>query len=193
MKCNVIKDLLPLYVDDCCSEESSQLVQEHLKGCEDCQRAYNTMSRKSELSHMKAPVIKLRRVSEWKASILQSLLLFISFAIITLGVWFEAATPSGLTNGLWAMALVIPATGNLLSLANWYFVRLYINRKTFSNFSCLFTLLLTVAGYAWALLHYDDGIILTSPLVIVGAVLSIVFIVLSKVLSNQYALLLGRE
>lgn len=193
MKCNVIKDLLPLFVDDCCSEESSQLVREHLRGCEDCQRAYSAMSQKSELSHMKPPVIKLRRVSEWKASILQSLLLFISFAIIAIGVWLEAATPSGLTNGLWAMALVIPATANLFSLVNWYFVRLYKNRKVFSTFSCLFTLLLTVAGYVSALLHYTEGIRLTSPLVIVGAVLSVVFIVLSKVLSNQYALLLGGE
>lgn len=193
MNCNVIRDLLPLYVDDCCSEESGQLVREHLKGCEDCQRVYSAMSQKSELSHIKAPVMKMRRVSEWKASILQSLLLFISFAIIALGVWLEAATPSGLTNGVWAMALVIPATANLFSLANWYFVRLYKNRKVFSIFSCLLTLLLTVAGYVSALLHYTEGIQLTSPLVIVGAVLSAVFIVLSKVLSNQYAMLLGGE
>lgn len=193
MNCNVIRDLLPLYVDDCCSEESGQLVREHLKGCEDCQGVYSAMSQKSELSHIKAPVMKMRRVSEWKASILQSLLLFISFAIIALGVWLEAATPSGLTNGVWAMALVIPATANLFSLANWYFVRLYKNRKVFSIFSCLLTLLLTVAGYVSALLHYTEGIQLTSPLVIVGAVLSAVFIVLSKVLSNQYAMLLGGE
>ena len=35
--CNVIKDLLPLYVDGVCSEESKQLVEEHLKNCHDCQ------------------------------------------------------------------------------------------------------------------------------------------------------------
>ena len=193
MKCNVIKDLLPLYVDDCCSEESSRLVREHLNECEDCQRAYAAMCHKSEWKQTKTPAMKLRRVSDWKASILQSFLLFISFAIIALGVVLEAATPSGLTNGLWAMALVIPATANLFSLANWYFVRLYKNRKTFSTFSCLFSFLLTVTGYVCALLHYTEGIQLTSPLVIVGAVLSVVFIVLSKVLSNQYALLLGSE
>ncbi len=193
MKCNVIKDLLPLYVDDCCSEESSQLVREHLKECAACQGVYSAMSHKSEMKEIKTPAMKLRRVSDWKASILQSILLFVSFAIITLGVALEAATPSGLINGMWAMALVIPATGNLLSLANWYFVRLYKSRKAFSNFSCVLTLLVTVVCYAWAFAHYAEGVLLPSPLMIFGTVLSMVFIVLSKVLSNQYALLLGRE
>lgn len=35
--CNVIKDLLPLYIDDVCSEESKNLVEEHLNNCDNCQ------------------------------------------------------------------------------------------------------------------------------------------------------------
>ena len=35
--CNIIKDLLPLYIDEVCSKESSKLVEEHLKDCDDCQ------------------------------------------------------------------------------------------------------------------------------------------------------------
>lgn len=34
--CGVIRDLLPLYADDVCSEESRGLVQEHLQECSDC-------------------------------------------------------------------------------------------------------------------------------------------------------------
>lgn len=34
--CSVIKDLLPLYQDEICSEESRAMVQEHLAECEDC-------------------------------------------------------------------------------------------------------------------------------------------------------------
>jgi hypothetical protein len=48
IECNVIKDLLPLYVDDCCSAESKQLVMEHLKKCEKCKNSYE---------HMKSPII----------------------------------------------------------------------------------------------------------------------------------------
>lgn len=36
LNCNVIKDLLPLYADQICSEESRGLVEEHLTDCKDC-------------------------------------------------------------------------------------------------------------------------------------------------------------
>ncbi len=193
MDCNVIKDLLPLYVDECCSEESVSLVAEHLESCESCRRTYNQM-RESCHTHKETPsTVCLHRVSDWKASLLQSGMLFVSFAIITLGVILEGSTPTGKTNGLWAAALIVPATGYLLSLTNWFFIRVYKNRKMFSNGSCIATLSITLLGYAWALIHYAGGIAVSSPLVWLGVALSAVFCVLSKVLSNQYALLLGRE
>ena len=34
--CNVIRDLLPLYADDACSEDSRRMVDEHLAECADC-------------------------------------------------------------------------------------------------------------------------------------------------------------
>jgi len=34
--CNIIRDLLTLYVDDLCSEESRAMVDEHLPNCPDC-------------------------------------------------------------------------------------------------------------------------------------------------------------
>lgn len=43
IECNVIKDLLPLYLDDCCSDESKYLVNEHLAECEICKDSYNHM------------------------------------------------------------------------------------------------------------------------------------------------------
>lgn len=42
IKCGVIKDLLPLYADDICSEESRELVQEHLKECIECKEELET-------------------------------------------------------------------------------------------------------------------------------------------------------
>ena len=193
MDCNVIKDLLPLYVDECCSEESTRLVAEHLDTCESCRRIYDQMREPCQSYEEKPNTVKLRRVSDWKASLLQSVMLFVSFAIITLGVILEGSTPTGNTNGLWAVALIVPATGYLLSLANWFFVRVYKSRKMFSYGSCIATLTITLLGYVWAAIHYAGGISMSSPLVWCGVALSAVFCVLSKVLSNQYALLLGRE
>jgi predicted anti-sigma-YlaC factor YlaD len=193
MDCNVIMDLLPLYVDECCSEESERLVAEHLEACESCRKIYDQMRETCQTYAEKPNSVKLHRVSDWKASVLQSVMLFVSFAIITLGVILEGSTPTGKTNGLWAVALIIPATGYLLSLANWFFVRVYKSRKMFSYGSCIATLTITLLGYVWATIHYAGGIVMSSPLVWFGVVLSAVFCVLSKVLSNQYALLLGRE
>lgn len=36
LNCNVIRDLLPLYLDQICSDESKELVDEHLASCRDC-------------------------------------------------------------------------------------------------------------------------------------------------------------
>ena len=193
MNCNIIKDLLPLYVDNCCSKESEKLVAEHLDGCTRCRGDYENMCKSWSPQPEKLPDVKLRRIRPWKASILQSVMLFLSFALLAAGVIVEGNTPSGETNGLWAVALIVPATGYLLSLGNWFFIRSYKSRKRFSNGSCVATLIITGTGYVWAVVHYTDGIMLYSPLVWVGIGLSLVFCVLSKLLSNQYALLLGRE
>ena len=153
--CEVIRDLIPLYVDGCCSENTRTLVEEHLAVCPACKEEYALMKGAfAELSPV-VPTKRFARVQEWKASLLQSVLLFASFLAITFGVAMEAASPSGLLNGFWAFALVIPVTGFMLSLANWYFVRLYKSRKKFVLYSCLVTAGLIVAAFLWGLWHYE--------------------------------------
>ncbi len=193
MNCDVTKDLLPLYIDKCCSEESAKLVAAHLEGCSVCRRVLEQMRQSYQPQPQEHKKIHLHSISSWKASLLQSVLLFISFAVLALGVILEGNTPTGETNGLWAVALIVPATGYLLSIANMFFVRIYKSRKKFSNGSCFATLVLTILGYVWAALHYSDDLPLTSPFLWWGIALAAVFCVLSKVLSNWYALLLGRE
>ena len=67
MKCEVIRDLMPLYLDECCSESSRELVEEHLKECDCCrkmaeqmrkelivgteEKQYNVKERESQLLH----------------------------------------------------------------------------------------------------------------------------------------------
>lgn len=41
--CEIIRDLLPLYIDDVCSEESGQAVKQHLGECGQCRNYYKTM------------------------------------------------------------------------------------------------------------------------------------------------------
>lgn len=209
MECNVVKDLIPLYIDDCCSEESAKIVKEHIENCPCCKELYESMNTASDIASVVSVPKKLSKINDWKASVLQSVLLFISFVIITVGVAFEAATPLGLVNGYWALSLVIPATGFLLSLANWYFVRLYKSRKVFSNCSLFATLGITVCAYVWAGFHYEinfaqllQGIRFPEFIDMlqgitffygIGIVLTVVFCVLSKLLSSKYATMLGKE
>lgn len=209
MNCHIVNDLIPLYIDGCCSEESKQAVEEHITSCEACQELLKTMKVPAEtVAVMDAPK-KFSKLSDWKASILQSILLFLSFGLITTGVWLEAGTPSGFANGFWASNLVIPATGFMLSLANWYFVKIYKSRKSFSRCCQLATLCISVFGYVWAGFHYEINLIelftgrglteishfLRAAFILngIGLSLTIVFCVLSKFLSNQYAKMLGKE
>ena len=41
--CGIIRDLLPLYIDEVCNEESKQAVENHLSECEKCRNYYNSM------------------------------------------------------------------------------------------------------------------------------------------------------
>lgn len=189
MECNVVKDLIPLYIDECCSEESAKIVKEHLDNCQECRELYEKMCAPSDMAMLVSAPVKLSRINDWKASVLQSVLLFVSFAIITIGVALEAATPSGMMNGSWAVVLIIPATGFLLSLANWYFVRLYKSRKSFANGSLIATLGITVCGYIWAGFHYTELV----QGGIFGILLTIVSCVLSRIWSDKYAKMLGKE
>lgn len=41
--CEVIKDLLPLYVDDICSEKSKEIIEEHLTECGECRKYLDSL------------------------------------------------------------------------------------------------------------------------------------------------------
>lgn len=44
VKCTIIQDLLPLYVDDVVSEDTKELVEQHLQTCQACQKEYEQMT-----------------------------------------------------------------------------------------------------------------------------------------------------
>ena len=209
MNCNIVKDLIPLYLDGCCSEESATAVREHISQCKSCQKLTQTMSAELELSPAPVSSKSLKPINQWKASILQSILLIISFAVITVGVALEARTPSGLLNGYWAFNLVVPATGFLLSLANWYFMPIYKTKKSFAISCLLTTVALSFCCTIWSVFHYEINIlelftgyplpeiieVLLAMLSLdsIGLFLTLIFCTISIVLSRKYANLLGKE
>ena len=207
MDCNIIRDLIPLYIDDCCSEKSKEAVKAHLESCEKCRDLLNAMSEETDIINADIPQLALSKIKERQASVLQAVTMFVFFGLITFGVAKEAATPSGFGNGFWAFSIVVPATGFMLSLANWFFVRFYKNRREFSDFS-------SITAFIWSLFHYGIGFVglfkllqgaantglidswrVTGGLFGMGwcLALSIFFSILSKILSNLFAKKLGKD
>lgn len=212
MNCNIIQDLIPLYIDNCCCDESKKEVEEHLTKCAECFSVYENMSASMSTESAEVAVSKASKINDWKASILQSALLFASFLIITIGVAIEASIPHGFDNGFAAFNIVIPATGFMLSLANWYFIKFYKSKKAFTNFSCLITFLFIVCAGLWCGFHYEfsifdfikafwghdivdtlEGISMLATVHGLGILFTTILCLVSKLFSNTYATMLGKE
>lgn len=86
LPCSIIREILPNYVDNCCEEEASILVKEHLDECDECRQIYAEMIR--PIKHAKDTNIDyLKRVKQKNRrkiliSISIVILLFVSFLLL---------------------------------------------------------------------------------------------------------------
>lgn len=62
MKCEIINDLLPLYIENICCDETKKAVEEHLASCPSCLRTYQSM--KEEI--IEDDVINLKEKELWE-------------------------------------------------------------------------------------------------------------------------------
>lgn len=62
-ECNIIRDLLPLYVENMASSDTAAFVEEHLKNCEDCRKEYEGIKEPQPTQETSdaAPLLKLHR------------------------------------------------------------------------------------------------------------------------------------
>lgn len=51
--CDVVKDIMPLCIDDVCSENSKQLVNEHIIECDKCKKLWDSYSNASITNEIK--------------------------------------------------------------------------------------------------------------------------------------------
>lgn len=54
MKCEIIRDLLPLYIDNTCSKESKIFVEEHLRNCTECNKLFKEVTENTEVESHEA-------------------------------------------------------------------------------------------------------------------------------------------
>lgn len=93
LSCDVIKDLLPLYVENITSEDSNRLVQKHLEECADCtayeqdlKEGTTNKPRKLEVTPLKfvqQDILKRKRNAIIFISLIVGLLMFITFSYLT--------------------------------------------------------------------------------------------------------------
>ena len=62
-KCNLIRDILPLYVEDMVSTDTREFVSEHLEHCEACRAAFEHMQKPADIIPY-ADIVPLKRIKK---------------------------------------------------------------------------------------------------------------------------------
>lgn len=102
--CEVVQDLLPLYLDGCCSEQSGKIVEEHLAGCSDCRERSRlfreNLPQAGALEEPDTNKIRrgVRKINRWKVIGKISLWLTLAIIFVFLPAW-NYVRGSGLTYG----------------------------------------------------------------------------------------------
>ena len=93
-KCEVIQDLLPLYIDNICSDESRHMVSEHLDSCNECKKLYQNMTdpvkqdlSESELDSEQA-FKAIKRKLHKRSRIMIGITVFVTAIIVLLSTYF---------------------------------------------------------------------------------------------------------
>ena len=70
LPCKIVEDMLPIYYDGVCSEESAMLIEEHLKNCTQCSRLLTDLQTEIEISEKPVDDLKplVRIQKKWKKS-----------------------------------------------------------------------------------------------------------------------------
>ncbi len=134
ISCGITRDLLPLYLDDVCSEESREAVEEHLQHCPACRKELEAMKgkvtvcakREAEKMTQFQDFIKGQKQDSWKKGLGAGL---ISAGILVLAAFYLLPllivdTGSGMFILLLAVPILCLLAGIILGVLagfKWYF------------------------------------------------------------------------
>ena len=80
-QCEIVQDLLPLYVDGACSESSSEMIKEHLETCPECKALYEKLCANTGEDLLKAEMAGVVANHEKKAKKKRLLTVFASVVL----------------------------------------------------------------------------------------------------------------
>ena len=52
--CKIIEDLLPMYIDQVCSNETKEIIENHLKQCDKCAKIFNMHKIETKLKNVES-------------------------------------------------------------------------------------------------------------------------------------------
>lgn len=90
LPCNVVQDLLPLYHDGVCSEESKELVREHIATCAQCKDYLHSLKEEAAPDKVDAAGVLNAIGSAWKKSTKKALVKGLLTAFLICAVLFCA-------------------------------------------------------------------------------------------------------
>lgn len=89
--CEIIRDILPLYIDDACSTESKAFIEEHIKECKECESMLKLMRAEEyvpdidEVSENENAVAVMKKIN--KRILKKQILVAAITALVLGGVW----------------------------------------------------------------------------------------------------------
>lgn len=81
--CNIVRDLLPLYIEEICSEDSKKYVDEHLLECRECRETCELL-KQTELTDSAAIKQEINAMKKLKKNIMDKILYLYLLCIITI-------------------------------------------------------------------------------------------------------------
>lgn len=91
MKCNIVRDLLPLYLEQLCEEETSKEIKGHLEGCEECRQRWEEMGGpvESVIDRLENETVSIEPMKKYQKKIKKKnrmLVLIILLSVTVIGV-----------------------------------------------------------------------------------------------------------
>lgn len=97
VSCEIIKDLLPNYVERVLSNDGNEFVKDHIEGCSSCRKEYELINSKIDINNIeKVKVNYLKKVNIRFLIILISLFVITLTSIILLTFYTEANREDGI-------------------------------------------------------------------------------------------------
>ena len=149
-ECDIIKDLLPSYVDEICSEASKEWIEEHLKECEECRKTVS-MLKDTEISAKKLEQESLEAGRKVIRKNLRRSVFNLGLCILTAFLMFLVFELDGVQIPNIALYIVFP----IGLLMTWLTFRNQTKLRTWDKWDFVMTIVVILAtGYGAAMMKY---------------------------------------